>query len=219
MSPAPLPLASRRILVVDDQASIRSVLRAALAEAGADVAEAESGEAALQSAKARTPDLILLDIAMPGMNGWQVLEALRAVPETAAVPVVLQTSSGDFPSYDQARRHAVAAFISKPFRLADVVETCRRVMGGARPLMGKLQDEPQAASVQVRDAQGRLLAVGTLVDADAGGAQIELDSALVQGQQIALTVLGTGGPERHDAEIRWVSQAERRFVHGLRFRK
>src|SRR5947207_12298096 len=166
MSPAPLPLASRRILVVDDQASIRSVLRAALAEAGAEVAEAESGDAALQSAKAQTPDLILLDLAMPGMNGWQFLEALRAVPETAAVPVILQTSSGDFPSYDQARRHAVAAFISKPFRLADVVETCRRVIAGARPLMGKLQDEPPPSSVQVRDAQGRLLAVGTLVDAD-----------------------------------------------------
>jgi CheY-like chemotaxis protein len=219
MSPAPLPLASRRILIVDDQASIRSVLRAALAEAGAELTEAEGGEAALQSAKAHTPELILLDLAMPGMNGWQVLEALRAAPETAAVPVILETSSGDFPSYEQARRYAVAAFISKPFRLADVVETCRRVIGGARPLLGKLQDEPPPASVQVRDAQGRLIAVGTLVDADAGGAQIELDSALGQGQHIALTVLGSAGPERHEAEVRWVSQAERRFVHGLRFRK
>jgi len=216
---APPPLASRRILVVDDQASIRSVLRAALAEAGAQVVEAESGEAALHAARAETPDLILLDLAMPGMNGWQVLEMLRAAPETASVPVILQTSSGDFPSYEQARRHSVAAFISKPFRLADVVETCRRILGGARPLLGRAQDEPPPASVQVRDTKGRLLAVGTLVDADAGGAQIELDSALGQGQHIALTVLGASGPERHDAEVRWISQAERRFVHGLRFRK
>jgi len=219
MNPAPPPLASRRILIVDDQASIRSVLRAALAEAGAQVLEAEGGEAALQSAKTHAPELILLDLAMPGMNGWQMLEALRAAPETATIPVILQTSSGDFPSYEQARRHAVAAFISKPFRLADVVETCRRTLGGARPLLGRSQDEPPPASVQVRDTQGRLLAVGTLVDADAGGAQIELDSALGQGQQIALTVLGAAGPERHEAEVRWVSQSERRFVHGLRFRK
>jgi CheY-like chemotaxis protein len=219
MSPAPLPLASRRILVVDDQPSIRSVLHTALAEAGAQVVEAESGEEAMAAVKAQPPELILLDLAMPGMNGWQVLEALRAAPETASIPVILQTSSGDFPSYEQARRHAVAAFISKPFRLSDVVETCRRILGGARPLLGRSQDEPPPASVQVRDTQGRLLAVGTLVDADAGGAQIELDNALGQGQHIALTVLGAAGPERHEAEVRWISQADRHFVHGLRFRK
>jgi CheY-like chemotaxis protein len=219
MSPAPLPLASRRILIVDDQASIRSVLRAALSEAGAQVLEAEGGEEALQAVKAQPPELILLDLAMPGMSGWQMLEELRASPETTSIPVILQTSSGDFPSYEQARRHAVAAFISKPFRLSDVVETCRRILGGARPLLGRSQDEPPPASVQVRDTQGRLLAVGTLVDADAGGAQIELDNALGQGQHIALTVLGAAGPERHEAEVRWISQADRHFVHGLRFRK
>ena len=219
MSPAPLALASRRILIVDDQPSIRAVLRAALAEAGAQVLEAEGGEQAVQAVKAQPPELILLDLAMPGMNGWQVLEELRASPETASIPVILQTSSGDFPSYEQARRHAVAAFISKPFRLSDVVETCRRILGGARPLLGRSQDEAPPASVQVRDTQGRLLAVGTLVDADAGGAQIELDNALAQGQHIALTVLGAAGPERHEAEVRWISQADRHFVHGLRFRK
>src|SRR5712691_5252991 len=219
MAPNPTPLAAQRILIVDDQESIRDILRMALTEAGAVVLEAGGGAEGVEIAKGQVPDLILLDIAMPGMNGWQVLEALRTIAETASIPVILQTSSGDFPSYEQARRHAVAAFISKPFRLADVVETCRRTLGGARPLLGRSQDEPPPASVQVRDTQGRLLAVGTLVDADAGGAQIELDSALGQGQHIALTVLGAAGPERHEAEVRWVSQSERRFVHGLRFRK
>jgi hypothetical protein len=113
----------------------------------------------------------------------------------------------------------VAAFISKPFRLVDVVETCRRVLGGARPLMGREPHDAPPASVQVRDAQDRLLAVGTLVDADGGGAQIEIDTALGQGQQVVITVLGVAGPERHQAEVRWVSSDGRRFVHGLRFRK
>src|SRR5262249_44233368 len=107
LSMSSAPLASCRVLVVDDQASIRSVLRAALADAGAEVEEAESGEAALQAVKAHAPQLVLLDLAMPGMNGWQVLEKLRSAPETAALPVILETSSGDFPSYEQARRHAV----------------------------------------------------------------------------------------------------------------
>jgi len=113
----------------------------------------------------------------------------------------------------------VAAFISKPFRLADVVETCRRVIGGARPLMGRDAQDAPPASVQIRDVQERLLAVGTLVDADTGGAQIEIDTALGQGQQVVVTVLGPAGPERHQAEVRWVSSDGRRFVHGLRFRK
>lgn len=213
------PLTSRRILVVDDQDSIRGVLRTALTEAGAQVIEAGSGAAGVEAATRQVPDLILLDIAMPGMNGWQVLEALRGAPETATIPVVLETSSGDFPSYEQARRHSVAAFISKPFRLSDVVETCRRILGGARPLLGRDAQEAPPASVQVRDPHDRLLAVGTLVDSDSGGAQIELETALGQGQQVVLTVLGAAGPERRQAEIRWVSAEGRRFVHGLRFRK
>jgi two-component system, chemotaxis family, chemotaxis protein CheY len=219
MAPNPTPLATRRILIVDDQESIRGVLRTALTEAGAEVLEAGGGAEGIEVATHQIPDLILLDIAMPGMNGWQVLEALRGVAETADIPVVLETSSGDFPSYEQARRHSVAAFISKPFRLSDVVETCRRIVGGARPLMGRDAQDAPPASVQVRDAQDRLLAVGTLVDADGGGAQIEIDAALGQGQQVVVTVLGAAGPERHQAEVRWISSDGRRFVHGLRFRK
>ncbi|HEU0109130.1 MAG TPA: response regulator [Vicinamibacteria bacterium] len=219
MAPNPTPLAARRILIVDDQESIRDILRTALTEAGAVVLEAGGGAAGVEMATRQGPDLILLDIAMPGMNGWQVLEALRSIAETASIPVVLETSSGDFPSYEQARRHSVAAFISKPFRLMDVVETCRRILAGARPLMGQAAEDAPAASVQVRDRNDRLLAVGTLVDADGGGAQIEIDAALGQGQQVVMTVLSAAGPQRYQAEVRWVSSDGGRFVHGLRFQK
>jgi CheY-like chemotaxis protein len=219
MAPNPTPLAAQRILIVDDQESIRDILRIALTEAGAVVLEAGGGAAGVEIATRQVPDLILLDIAMPGMNGWQVLEALRSIAETASIPVVLETSSGDFPSYEQARRHSVAAFISKPFRLGDVVETCRRILAGARPLMGQAAEDTPAASVQVRDRNDRLLAVGTLVDADGGGAQIEIDAALGQGQQVVVTVLGAAGPQRHQAEVRWMSSDGGRFVHGLRFLK
>jgi hypothetical protein len=61
--------------------------------------------------------------------------------------------------------------------------------------------------------------VGTLVDADGGGAQIEIDAALGQGQQVVVTVLGAAGPQRYQAEVRWMSSDGGRFVHGLRFLK
>jgi CheY-like chemotaxis protein len=213
------PLASRRILVVDDQESIRTLLQSALGDAGAEVITAAGGLEGVEAARTHAPELILLDLAMPGMNGWQVLEALRETANTAQIPIVLQTSAGDYPSYEQARKHGIAAFISKPFRLGDVVETCRRTLEGARPFLGRPMGEAAPPSVQVRDARGRLLAVGTLVDADAGGAQIELESALAQGLHIALTVLGPSGPDRREAEIRWVAREDRLFVHGLRFKK
>src|SRR5947207_2146998 len=151
----PSPLAARRILVVDDQESIREVLETALRDAGADVLTAGDGASAVRVAQSERPELILLDLAMPGMSGWQVLEALHGSAATAGIPVILQTSSGDFPSFEEARRQGVAAFISKPFRLGDVVETCRRTLHGARPFQGREAGETgPTPTVQLRDTGG-----------------------------------------------------------------
>src|SRR5260221_12687039 len=83
MAPNPTPLAARRILIVDDQESIRDILRTALTEAGAVVLEAGGGAAGVGMATRQGPDPIPLDIAMPGLDGGQVLEALRRVAQTA----------------------------------------------------------------------------------------------------------------------------------------
>ena len=213
------PLASRRILIVDDQPSIREVLRTALSDAGAEVLDADGGAAALDMVKIVVPELILLDLAMPGMTGWQVLEALRASPDTREIPVILQTSSGDFPSFEQARRQGVAAFISKPFRLGDVVETCRRTLQGARPFQGQEAAPSAPLPAQVRDAGGQLMAVGRLIEADAGGAQLEMDRAITPGEAVVLTVQRPEGSQTQRAEVRWVTREDTRFILGLRFKK
>lgn len=215
---ADLPLSSRRILVVDDQASIRGLLHIALTEAGADVSTASGGADAITMVGVSPPDLILLDLAMPGMTGWQVLEALKASRKTAGIPVVLQTSAEDFASFDKARKLSVAAFVSKPFRLSEVIETCRRILGGARPLQGRPQAAPDAARVEIRDSSDNVLSEGTLMDMATRGAQVDLERPLVVGQRATLVVHeGPHTGSHHDAEIRWITQVDGRYQHGLRF--
>jgi CheY-like chemotaxis protein len=190
-------------------------LDVALSEADAEVWNAADGPAALAALEASLPELILLDLMMPGMDGWQVIDRLVASPRTAAIPVVLQTSAADFQSFDRARRRGVAAFISKPFRLHEVVETCRRVLEGARPLQGRDECSKDSPAVQVRDPQGNLLAIGRLVDLAPGGAQAELETPLALSQRIVLTVHHRSGIVTLEAEVRWMSRVGERYLHGL----
>lgn len=217
--PAEPALASRKILVVDDQPSIRGVLEATLTEAGAEVFCAAGGAEALSLLERTSPELILLDLVMPGMDGWRVLEALKASPRTATIPVVLETSAQDFDSFEQARKHGVAAFISKPFRLDEVVETCRRILIGARPLQGTQPKAERLPLVEARDPDGSLLAAGGLLDLADNGAQVELDRALPLAGTASFTIHGPGGILTRKAEVRWVTRTGDRFQHGLMFQE
>ncbi len=213
------PLTDRTVLIVDDSASVRGVLEEALTEAGATTWLAEDGDEALELLKGRTPDLILLDLVMPRMNGWSVIEALRRTPELANIPVILETSAEDYSAFDRARRDGVAAFISKPFRLNEVVETCRRVFEGARPLQGRKAEAGEAAwPVEVRGVDGRVLAKGQLVDVDANGAQIEVSAPIPLGTIVSI-VRETGDAVILAAEVRWVTRVENRYCQGLLLRK
>ena len=207
------PLASRHIMVVDDESSILEMLEAALTGAGARVTTAVDGTTALVAIVNDPPDLILLDVKMPGMDGWDLLERLSGAPRTARIPVALETCVEDFVSFDKARREGVAAFISKPFKVAEVVETCRRILSGSRPLQGTPPPEDDSPSVQIRDSAGNLVAFGFLLDMDERGAQVDASSPLPLGQTIQLELKG---PDRVvEAEVRWVSGVGGRYQHGL----
>ncbi|MBL1437300.1 MAG: response regulator [Rhodobacteraceae bacterium] len=103
-----------RILVVDDVATNRLILKAKLAAAYYDVLEADCGQAAFDVAKAEQPDVILLDIKMPDMDGYQVCEMLKACSETSHIPVVMVTASSA--PKERIRGLAVGAddFLVKP---------------------------------------------------------------------------------------------------------
>ncbi len=212
------PLFSRRVLVVDDEPSILDLLEVTLTEAGAQVVKATDGPTALSLVATHPPDLILLDLKMPGMDGFQVLEHLGAAPRTARIPVAIQTSAEDYASLARARREGAAAFISKPFRLPELVETCRRIIGGSQPLQGKTLNEEKSVPVQVRDATGNLLRIGFLVALDERGAQIDLGGPIPLTQSVLLTLLDSGTERSLPAEVRWVTSLGGRYQLGLALR-
>jgi CheY-like chemotaxis protein len=116
------------VLVADDDAGLRMLCRAALEAEGFEVVEAPHGDAAVEEALARTPDVLLLDLGMPHRDGWQVLEALADDPRTQGLPVVMMTGSASQENLDRADRAGVLDFISKPFEPADLVATVNHVL-------------------------------------------------------------------------------------------
>lgn len=120
--------ARRRVLVVDDQDDERAIQRAMLSHLGYDVREAHDGARALELCAQEVPDAVLLDVAMPRMDGVEVCRRLRADPRTAAVKVLLFTASvaGDL---DQTRDSAGADHIlAKPVDPRRVAETIARLL-------------------------------------------------------------------------------------------
>jgi DNA-binding response OmpR family regulator len=113
-----------RVLVIDDSEVIRHAARRGLEAAGWEVAVADGGAAGLAAARSAPPDVILLDLVMPDVNGADVLDALEA--DASPVPVILLTSSAD--ATQLADR--VAGIISKPFSPAGLDGRVRGVLDG-----------------------------------------------------------------------------------------
>jgi hypothetical protein len=143
---------------------------------------------------------------------------MKLRPRVSGIPVILETSAEDYPSFDRAKKLGAAAFISKPFRLGELVETCRRTLDGARPLQGKLgTPEPSGQRVDLLDGDGNLLATGWLLEHDAKGAQVDLARPLALSQSVRLRFQDASPAPTHAAEVRWVTRSGDRYHHGLSF--
>jgi DNA-binding response OmpR family regulator len=125
-----------KVLVVDDQAAIRLLCRVNLEAEGMEVIEAPDGESGLASARAEKPDVILLDVMMPGMDGWQVAELLVEGEETNQIPLVFLTARAELRDRARGLELGGVDYITKPFNpveLASVVENMLdRVRRGER---------------------------------------------------------------------------------------
>ena len=115
------------ILIVDDYADNRELLRLMLEAAGHHVREAEDGRAGLEMAQTEVPDLVLADLSMPQLDGWGMLTELRADERTRHIPCIAITA---FVDRERARSHAqnFDGYLSKPYRRAELIETVERAL-------------------------------------------------------------------------------------------
>jgi two-component system, cell cycle response regulator DivK len=106
---------SKRILVVEDQPDNRRILRDLLGNAGYELIEAETGEEALTALEAQRPDLILMDIQLPVMDGYEATRRIRSNPDLKSIPIIAVTSYAL--AGDEAKALAVGcnAYVTKPF--------------------------------------------------------------------------------------------------------
>ncbi|HEY7925646.1 MAG TPA: response regulator, partial [Vicinamibacteria bacterium] len=139
--PASAPAALPLVLVVDDEKATRELIARGLEKEGFRLLAAASGEEALQLARERKPDVISLDVLMPGMDGWMVLRALKADPLTAPIPVVMVSMLDD-----RDIGHALGAsdYLTKPFDRQKLVAALRRYRrdGTQRPVLVVEDDAP-----------------------------------------------------------------------------
>jgi len=111
----------KKILVVDDEDDILNFLELVLSEKGYDVATASGGQEALTKAQLVRPDLVLLDIMMPQMDGWEVLKLLRVDEDTAEVPVAMLSARTEARDRVQGLQEGAIDYICKPFSLAELL--------------------------------------------------------------------------------------------------
>ena len=105
---------SRKILIVDDSATERHMLNDLLTKAGFDVVASDNGEDAIVKAKAVKPDLILMDVVMPGLNGFQATRAISRDPETQSIPVIMCTSKSQETDKIWGLRQGARDYVVKP---------------------------------------------------------------------------------------------------------
>ena len=121
----------RSVLLIDDEADIRTIGELALSEVGGlEVFLADSGEKGLVSAKEKKPDVVLLDVMMPGLDGPSTFKRLRSDPETQSVPVIFMTAKIQKHEVDRYRDLGATGIIAKPFDPMTLADEVKRIAKG-----------------------------------------------------------------------------------------
>ncbi len=124
-------MAKKRVLIVDDEALSRTLMRDAIESAGYEAAEAVDGPDGLAKAERLHPDLILLDVLMPGLDGYEICQGLKGNPETRPIPVIFVTMVQDPALNHLAYQAGAIACITKPFRREALVAVIASAIANA----------------------------------------------------------------------------------------
>lgn len=120
---------SQSILVVDDEPMARTLLRLMLVRAGFEVIEAENGYDALTKIEAKAPDVVILDVMMPEMDGFTVCEKLRANAQTAHLPIIMLSAKTDQQSIKRGKDAGADEYLTKPISHDELTRHVHRILG------------------------------------------------------------------------------------------
>jgi len=188
------------VLIVDDVPDNLSVLHDALDESGYTVLVATSGEAALQRARQAVPDIVLLDAMMPGMDGFEVARQLKAMPQTAHIPIIFMTGLTETEHLVAALQAGGVDYVTKPIKPKEVMARMGVHLQGAR----RARQEAQQAG-QARNALDAFGYASMTVRIHAGGKE---DGKLVWqtplARELMLRYYGTAAPQTPEPVLDWL---------------
>lgn len=160
-----MTLMSKRLLVVDDEPNLLRAVAACLKAAGYEVSTARSGREALLQLAGAVPDLIVSDIRMPGIDGYQLARQLRGSPRTALVPVVFLTAKDETADRVEGFRAGVDAYLTKPFEPEELIAVVNGILTRVERthseiarLVGStmLEQEPAFQDEELTEAEDRV---------------------------------------------------------------
>src|SRR3972149_930812 len=120
------------ILIVDDNATIRNLVATILGEQDMEIVALADGDEALAFVETRRPDLMLLDLSMPRVDGLEVLKRIRAHPALHDLLILMLTAVASTPRYQEIYAHKPDGFIEKPFRMNDLIQQVKQTMARRR---------------------------------------------------------------------------------------
>lgn len=120
---------NRRVLLIEDEPNIIEAISFILSRGGWTVHTHSDGETALDRIRTGLPDLVILDVMLPGRSGFDILRDLRESSETRDLPVLMLTARGQTRDREQAERLGVTRFMTKPFSNSDVLDAVREMVG------------------------------------------------------------------------------------------
>lgn len=119
-----------RVLLAEDEANIAESISFLLERAGFEVTVENDGRKALEAVMADVPDVLVLDVMLPGLDGYEILRRLRADPRSDALPVLMLTAKGQREDREMALKCGANLFITKPFSNAEIVSAVTELAGG-----------------------------------------------------------------------------------------
>ena len=121
---------TKRVLAVEDQEDLRGILRDLLTSSGYEMLEAADGQAGVDKAKAEKPDLILMDIQMPVLDGYDATRQIKADPDLKPIPIVAVSSFAMKGDEEKARASGCDHYVTKPYSPIQLLKTVRGLLGG-----------------------------------------------------------------------------------------